>query len=68
MILKFKVNSEKGLKTVYVPKVRGRYIEWVSNLGIYVRTKNPHKATRFSTKEKARKAVKEYGKTGTIVI
>jgi hypothetical protein len=58
MILKYNVQR----KDKFVPKIRGRYLEWVGNLEVYFLTKDPGKASRFSTKDKAKKAIKEYRK------
>lgn len=56
MIRKYTVNG----KVKYVPRHLMGYVEYVANLGIYRRTKDPHRATSFSTKEKVKKAIKWY--------
>lgn len=56
MIVKYNIQG----KDSFVPKVRGKFLEWVANLGVHVRTNDPHQAERFSTKEKAKNAIKRY--------
>ena len=50
--------TQTGVK--YAPKHFGRWLECVANLGIYRRTNNPHVATTFSSREKAKNAIKWY--------
>lgn len=56
MIWRYRVQG----KVKYVPRFLWWYFEYVYNLGIYRLTRDPHVATRFSSKLKARKAIKWY--------
>ena len=56
MIIKYDIQG----KEKFVPKVRFKFLEWVANIGVYTLTKDPRKAERFSTRERAKKAIKQY--------
>ena len=56
MIVRYNIQG----KEKFVPKIRFRFLEWVDNLGVYSLTKDPRVAARFSTKERAKTAIKQY--------
>ena len=61
MLRKYKAQNRRGEEVgCYVPRIFGFYLERVANLQIYRLTRNPHVATKLSTKAKARAIRKEY--------